>query len=84
MDVDTVYSRGERAWLWALGIFGFLGINGAFVYGLMFHLDAQPLPSRSCCCSSTEGGDLMAPRRMRPNIDMLRTARHAAADAEDG
>ena len=34
------YSAGERFWLAALGVFGFLGVNGAFVYGLLFQSDA--------------------------------------------
>ena len=34
------YSAGERFWLAALGVFGFLAVNGAFVYGLLFKPDA--------------------------------------------
>ncbi len=39
MGVEVAYSRQERFWLWALGIFGFVGINGAFAYGLLFQPD---------------------------------------------
>ncbi len=28
------YSPRERFWLWTLAVFGFLTVNGAFVYGL--------------------------------------------------
>ena len=34
------YSAGERFWMAALGVFGFLAVNGAFVYGLLFQPDA--------------------------------------------
>jgi hypothetical protein len=34
------YSAGERFWLAALGVFGFLAVNGAFFYGLLFKSDA--------------------------------------------
>ena len=34
------YGAGELFWLAALGVFGFLAINGAFVYGLLFQADA--------------------------------------------
>jgi hypothetical protein len=30
------YSKRERFWLAALGVLGFLGLNGAFAYGLLF------------------------------------------------
>ena len=39
MEVDVTYSRYERFWLWLLGLFGLVGINGAFAYGLL-HPDA--------------------------------------------
>ena len=29
------YSPKERFWLWTLAVFGFLIVNGAFVYGLL-------------------------------------------------
>ena len=34
------YSPVERFWLAALGVFGFLAVNGAFIYGLLFQPDA--------------------------------------------
>ena len=34
------YNARERFWLAALGVFGFLAVNGAFVYGLLFQPDA--------------------------------------------
>ena len=34
------YTRAERSWLMALGAFGFLAVNGAFAYGLLFQPDA--------------------------------------------
>lgn len=33
MSIGVDYTRRERFWLWALAAFGFLGLNGAFVYG---------------------------------------------------
>ena len=30
------YSSSERLWLAALGVFGFVAVNGAFFYGLLF------------------------------------------------
>ena len=39
-ELEVEYSRHERFWLWALGIFGFVGVNGAFVYGILFDPDA--------------------------------------------
>ena len=35
-ELEVEYSPRERFWLWALGIFGFVGVNGAFVYGILF------------------------------------------------
>jgi hypothetical protein len=35
------YTKAERFWLAVLGVFGFLGVNGAFVYGLLFRPDAM-------------------------------------------
>ena len=34
------YTRAERFWLTALGVFGFVVVNGAFAYGLLFQQDA--------------------------------------------
>ena len=34
------YTPAERFWLSSLGIFGFIAINGAFAYGLVFQQDA--------------------------------------------
>ncbi len=34
------YTHSERFWLAALGAFGFIAINGAFAYGLLFQPDA--------------------------------------------
>ncbi len=35
------YTKTERFWLAALGVFGFFMVNGAFVYGLLFQPDAM-------------------------------------------
>ena len=35
MEIDVTYSRYERSWLGLLAIFGVVGINGAFAYGLL-------------------------------------------------
>ena len=35
MNRGVVYTRRERFWLWTLAAFGFFGVNGAFVYGLL-------------------------------------------------
>ena len=32
MTVD--YTRGERLWLWALAVFGLIGVNGMFLWTL--------------------------------------------------
>ena len=40
MECEGAYSRFERFWLWALGIFGFVGVNGAFAYGMLLDPDA--------------------------------------------
>jgi hypothetical protein len=29
------YTRGERAWLWAMGVTCAVGVNGAFLYGVI-------------------------------------------------
>ncbi len=34
------YTHSERFWLAALGAFGFIAVNGAFAYGLLFQPDA--------------------------------------------
>ncbi|MDX1406319.1 MAG: hypothetical protein R3192_17400 [Woeseiaceae bacterium] len=36
MQFAGSYSRSERFWLWTLGIFGFIGINGAFLFGALY------------------------------------------------
>jgi hypothetical protein len=33
---EPEYSRGERAALIALGVFGFAAVNGTFIYSLTF------------------------------------------------
>ena len=33
---DIEYTPRERFWLWALAIFGLVGANGAFVFGLLY------------------------------------------------
>ena len=40
MKFDQAYSRSERFWLWALGSFGFVGVNGAFIYSMLYRPDA--------------------------------------------
>ncbi len=40
MQHAICYTHTERFWLVALGVFGFLAVNGAFVYGLVFQPDA--------------------------------------------
>jgi len=40
MRRPIAYTRTERVWLATLGVFGFLAVNGAFAYGLMFRPDA--------------------------------------------
>ncbi len=37
---ESRYGRIERFWLIALAVAGFLAINGAFLYGLLFQPDA--------------------------------------------
>ncbi len=37
------YTHTERVWLAALGAFGFVAVNGAFAYGLLFQPDALTL-----------------------------------------
>ena len=33
--MDIEYHRSERLFLWGLAVLGFLGVNGAFLYGLL-------------------------------------------------
>lgn len=40
MQNEVRYSRGERFGLWTLAVFGLLGVNGAFIYGLLVQPDA--------------------------------------------
>ena len=35
MREEVDYSPREHFWLWTLSVFGFLAVNGAFVYGLL-------------------------------------------------
>ena len=36
MGNGVKYSSRERFWLWTLAVFGFVVVNGAFVYGLLY------------------------------------------------
>jgi len=38
-SAEISYSARERAWLWALAVVGLVGLNGAFLYGLVFRPD---------------------------------------------
>ena len=38
MSPSALYTRTERFWLWAIAAFGFVFVNGAFIYGVI----AQP------------------------------------------
>lgn len=40
MTHDIEYTPRERFWLWALALFGVVGANGAFVYGMLYRPDA--------------------------------------------
>jgi len=40
MTHDIEYTPRERFWLRALALFGLVGANGAFVYGLLYQPDA--------------------------------------------
>ncbi len=40
MQHAICYTPTERFWLAALGVFGFLVVNGAFAYGLLFQPNA--------------------------------------------
>jgi len=35
MNVPVAYTRKEKFWLAVLAVFGFAGINGAFIYGVL-------------------------------------------------
>ena len=35
MSNAPIYSPTERFWLWTLAVVGFVGVNGAFVYGVV-------------------------------------------------
>jgi hypothetical protein len=37
---EVSYTRRERFWLWTLALIGVVGLNGAFVYGLVARPDA--------------------------------------------
>jgi hypothetical protein len=51
------YTRAERFWLAVLGVFGFLGVNGAFTYGLLFQPDALSAgPVKPTGCRVHRGG----------------------------
>lgn len=41
MERGVEYTRRERIWLVALAAFGFLAVNGAFAYGMLFQPDAM-------------------------------------------
>jgi hypothetical protein len=38
MSTTTHYTQKERFWLWTIALFGFVFVNGAFIYGMV----AQP------------------------------------------
>jgi len=40
MEGDVEYNLRERFWLWLLAVFGFVAVNGAFLYGLFFQSGA--------------------------------------------
>jgi uncharacterized membrane protein YhaH (DUF805 family) len=37
---EISYSQRERFWLWCLALFGFVAVNGAFFYGMLFQPEA--------------------------------------------
>lgn len=41
MSAQVSYTPRERFWLWAMGIFGVVIANGAFLYGLLFQPDTM-------------------------------------------
>jgi hypothetical protein len=45
--LDVTYSQRERFWLWALAVTGFLVVNGAFLYGLLFQPEAMAIAMRN-------------------------------------
>jgi hypothetical protein len=45
--LDVTYSQRERFWLWALGVTGFLVVNGAFLYGLLLEPEAMEIAMRN-------------------------------------
>lgn len=38
--MEQVYSPAERRWLWTIAVIAFVGVNGAFIYGLVTNPDA--------------------------------------------
>ncbi len=40
MQREIEYSAPERFWLWCLALFGFVAVNGAFFYGMLFQPEA--------------------------------------------
>jgi hypothetical protein len=40
MHRDLEYTAAERFWLWTLAVVGLLGVNGAFLYGLLVRPDS--------------------------------------------
>ena len=40
MVLEVSYTARERFWLWTLALIGVVGLNGAFVYGLVARPDA--------------------------------------------
>jgi hypothetical protein len=40
MESKVDYSKAERFWLWLLAVVGFVGLNGAFAYGLIYRPDS--------------------------------------------
>jgi hypothetical protein len=41
MTPQVEYSDRERYWLWCLSVFGFLAVNGAFIYGFLIQPNAM-------------------------------------------
>lgn len=41
MPGDLEYTGRERFWLWTLAVVGFVGVNGAFLYGALLQPDAM-------------------------------------------
>lgn len=40
MSLNIAYTPRERFWLAALAVFGLVGLNGTFLYGMLFRPDA--------------------------------------------